>query len=121
VFHRSRARVGACFTALRAYLPLYKFKPVRLNPFKLRFWEIRPEALEALEHYLPLEALKFGPMTGFKRARAYKSVHKAKQCFSAVNLGAIPAPMNHLSAHAPIKVYIKPNTALLGVNKFSRR
>jgi hypothetical protein len=30
------------------YLPLYKIIHVCLMPFKLRFWEIRPEALEAL-------------------------------------------------------------------------
>jgi hypothetical protein len=55
--------------------------------FKLRFWEIRPEALEALgpglgsahnkRHFLGA----FGPMINFKRARAYKSVHNVKLHF----------------------------------------
>jgi hypothetical protein len=53
--------------------------------FKLRFWEIRPEALEALGPWETLNKRRFlgafGPMINFKRARAYKSVHNAKLRF----------------------------------------
>ncbi|KAJ7836141.1 hypothetical protein B0H14DRAFT_2589873 [Mycena olivaceomarginata] len=47
--------------------------------FKLRFWEIRPEALEALGPDLWKRSINgaslglFGPMIDFKRARAYKT------------------------------------------------